>query len=200
MKRAFLGRWGGPLAIVLVAAAMLRWTWGTWPDVLIDFGRELYIPWQLLEGRRLYADMAYFYGPLSPYLNAGWFRLMGVGLRALVLGNLLLLAWLVYVLYQLLSAIGTRRSATIACLVFLALFAFGELTGIGNYNFVCPYAHELTHGVILALTALWALYRSINVVVNDAGWCWWSWPPAWSCSPSRRSCWRQPRRSSSVWG
>ena len=45
-------------------------TWGGWPDVLIDYGKELTIAWELAEGRALYRDVAYFLGPLSPYLNA----------------------------------------------------------------------------------------------------------------------------------
>lgn len=39
------------LASVFVALAVR--TWGTWPDVLIDFGRELYVPWRLSLGERL---------------------------------------------------------------------------------------------------------------------------------------------------
>ena len=37
--------------------------------LMIDFGRELYVPWQLNEGKALYRDIAYFHGPFSPYLN-----------------------------------------------------------------------------------------------------------------------------------
>ena len=70
------GRLAGPLTIALAGAAMLAWTWGTWPNVLVDFGRELYVPWRLTEGEVLYRDIAYFTGPLSPYLNALWFRLL----------------------------------------------------------------------------------------------------------------------------
>ena len=59
-------KWWGPLCGVAVGAAMLAWTWGTWPDVLVDFGGELYVPWRLAEGDVLYRDVAYFTGPLSP--------------------------------------------------------------------------------------------------------------------------------------
>ena len=79
---------------------MLAWTWGTWPNVLVDFGRELYVPWRLAEGEVLYRDIAYFNGPLSPYLNALWFRLFGVGLRTLVVCNGLLLVGVLVLLYR----------------------------------------------------------------------------------------------------
>ena len=43
-----------PLLVIGVAAgAMTWWTWGTWPDAIVDFGRELYVPWQLTLGKVL---------------------------------------------------------------------------------------------------------------------------------------------------
>ena len=62
-----LKRWTGPLAIALCAAAMIAETWGTWNDVLIDFGRELYVPWRLTEGDVPFRDVVHFNGPISPY-------------------------------------------------------------------------------------------------------------------------------------
>jgi uncharacterized membrane protein len=87
---------------------MLWWSWGTWPDPLIDFGRELYVPWQLTAGKVLYRDIAHLNGPLSPYLNALWFKLLGVSLRSLVVGNIAIWVLLVWMLYRILVEIGSR--------------------------------------------------------------------------------------------
>ena len=38
--------------------------WSVGPDPLIDFGRELYVPWRITEGDVLYRDVAYFNGPV----------------------------------------------------------------------------------------------------------------------------------------
>lgn len=100
--------WAGWLLIFATGALMAYWTWGAWPDVVIDFGRELYVAWRLTEGDVLYRDLAYFNGPLSPYINMIWFRLFGVGLRTLVLCNLFLLACFVVLLYQMLNDISDR--------------------------------------------------------------------------------------------
>ena len=35
--------------------------------------------------------------------------------------------------------------------------AFGQLVGYGNYNFVTPYIHGVTHGIALSLVAMVAL-------------------------------------------
>lgn len=153
-----IARWAGPALVVVVGAVMLGWSWGTWPDVLTDFGRELYVPWQLTEGETLYRDIAYFNGPLSPYLNALWFRLFGVSLRTLVICNIVILAGLVCLLYRILSDLGDRLSATAACLVFVTCFAFVQIDRVGNYNYVCPYSHEMTHGLTLAMLAVSCLF------------------------------------------
>jgi hypothetical protein len=57
--------WVGPLLLIGTGAAMVWWTWGAWPDPLVDFGRELYVPWRLAQGGRLFTDIAWFSGPLS---------------------------------------------------------------------------------------------------------------------------------------
>jgi hypothetical protein len=144
-------------AIGLAGLAMLTWTWRASPDPLIDFGRELYVPWRLAAGDVLYRDVAYLNGPLAPYWNSLWFRLLGPSLMALVTSNLLVLSALTSLLYVSLRDIGTRVGATVACLVFLALFAFGQFLAISNYNFVDPYSHDLTHGVLLSVVALFCV-------------------------------------------
>jgi hypothetical protein len=146
--------WLGSSLIAIAGFAMLYLSWRTWPDVLIDFGRELYVPWRLAAGQTLYTDIAYFNGPLSPYWNALWFRLFGTGLMTLVASNLVLLAVLTALLYRLLLVIGTPVGATAACLVFVTLFAFGQFLGVGNYSFVTPYSHDLTHAVLLSIVGL----------------------------------------------
>ncbi|MBI5431491.1 MAG: hypothetical protein HZA52_01540 [Planctomycetes bacterium] len=143
---------GAALAVAFVALA--AWTWGTWPDVLVDFGRECYAPWRLAEGDVLYRDLAWFNGPLSPYVNALAFELGGASLRTLFVANLAVLAGVVAVVWGVRARASTPLAATAACLVVLALCGFGQLVGIGNYNFIAPYSHETTHGLLLGLAAL----------------------------------------------
>ena len=141
--------------IVGTAGVMLAWSWGTWPDVFVDFGRELYVAWRLEVGDVLYRDIAWFNGPLSAHWNALLFRLFGTGLRTLVLGNLAVVAATLLLLYSLLSRVGDRLCATVACVVFSTLFAFSQVDEIGNDNYLTPYSHEVTHGLALSLFAIW---------------------------------------------
>ena len=141
---------------------MLWHSWGKWPDPLIDFGRELYVPWMLSEGNLLYRDIHYFNGPLSPHLNALWFRLFGVGLSTLTWVNLALTAALVPLLYRTLRHASSQLAALVACLTFVVLFGFSQYVGVGNYNYVSPYSHEASHGMLLSWVVLAALLTHLK--------------------------------------
>ena len=148
-------RWAlaGQLLIAAVGAALLIWTWRAWPDPVVDFGRELYVPWRLAEGELLFRDIAWFNGPLSPYLNSLWFRLFGTGLMTLAWANLGVLIAALALSYRILARLAGTAAATVGCLVFLAMFAFAQLVGFANYNWIAPYSHEATHGLALALAS-----------------------------------------------
>jgi hypothetical protein len=151
------------IAIVATFAAMLAFSWGKWPDVLVDFGHELYGPWQLSQGKALVRDIAWgASGPLSPYWNALLFRVFGPSLLVLVAFNATVLALFMALLYATFRSLADRLSATVACLVFLAVFAFAQYVGIGNYNFITPYSHGATHGVVLSVLCIFLLYRHLR--------------------------------------
>ncbi len=138
---------------------LLALTWGRWPDILRDFGRELYIPWQLTAGKVLYCDLAYLNGPLSPYYHALLFSLFGVNSLVLIASNVIILFLVVSFTYGFVQEMADRKTAQIAAVIFLILFAFGHLTQVGNYNFITPYSHELTHGLLLILVLMLLLLR-----------------------------------------
>lgn len=146
---------------VMVFAALLWWSWRRWPDPLVDFGRELYVPWRINAGQVLYRDLASLFGPLSPYVNALWFRLFGTSLLTLALCNLAIFAATVAGIYHLLRLSTDRLTATAAGLVTLALFGFLQYIDVGNYNFVTPYSHETTHGVALSVACFVLLRHSL---------------------------------------
>jgi hypothetical protein len=143
-------------------AALLAWSWRKWPDPLVDFGRELYVPWQLTNGRMLYRDIASLFGPLSPYVNALWFRLFGASLMTLAMVNTAILAATIAGIYHLLRTATDRVTAASATLAAVLLFGFTQYLDVGNYNWATPYSHEATHGVALSVAALVAWQGAIE--------------------------------------
>ncbi len=155
--------WYAGAALNAVAFCLLAWlTWGKWTDVTIDFGRELYVPWQLSEGKALYQDVAYRNGPLSQLWNSFLFRVFGVSLRTLVWFNLSILVVICGLLFRLFHRACGALTATLVCLYFIVVFAFGQYSGIANYNYVTPYQHYQTHGVLLTLLMITALVEAID--------------------------------------
>jgi len=171
----YFQRWTGPLLLALTFAALAAWSWRKWPDLLVDFGRELYVPWQLSLGQVLYRDIALHYGPIAPYLNAGLFKLFGVSLRTLIFGNLAILAGMTALIYSTLQRACDRLTAFTAGLLFLLVFAFPQYSAIGSMNFVAPYSHAATHGMAWSVAMIFCLtlWKSASrpFLLGLAGFC-----------------------------
>ncbi|MCH7866520.1 MAG: hypothetical protein IH881_02410 [Myxococcales bacterium] len=147
-------RYAGPVLMAVVGACAFAQAWPMGPDIQVDFGRELYVPWRISEGDRLYSDIAYFNGPLSSYWNALWFSVFGIGLSTLKIVNLSITIAIAGLFYRILATISDRFSASVAGIFFTGAIAFGQSLSIGNYNYLTPYSHELTHGLALSLLGL----------------------------------------------
>jgi len=154
--------WVPPVLLLAISAAMLSWNPNGWVHPLVDYGRELYVPWRITEGEVLYRDIAYFNGPLSPYLNALWFQLFGVSMHTLTVVNAAIAAGACALLYRLLAAISDRFTATVASAMFLFFFVFQHIDYRGTFNWIGPYSHEMTHGMALTLLMVWMLMRHLN--------------------------------------
>lgn len=149
--RIDLWKW---LVLPLVGVTMAVISWQKWEDLIIDFGQQAYVAWQLSEGQVLYRDIFYIYGPLSSYVHALLFKIFGPGILVLAWFNMGLIVSLTIVLYQLFKILTDAKTANFICLTFLGVFAFGQYKLGGNYNFVCAYVYELPHGVFLSFLAL----------------------------------------------
>ncbi|MBF0216840.1 MAG: tetratricopeptide repeat protein [Candidatus Omnitrophica bacterium] len=143
------------LPVILTGMIMISLGWRKWPDILIDFGRELYVPWQLSEGKVLYRDIAYFRGPFSAYFNAFLFRVFSPGVITLAAANFLLAMSLFFGIDRIFRKAYGRLAAFIAGMSFVSVFAFSQYVKVGNYNFLSPYSHELTHGIIFSVLLIY---------------------------------------------
>src|ERR1700746_4061915 len=65
------------VSLVLLWAWKFHSTWAAWGNLSIDSGHEMYIPALLAEGKMLYRDVWFNFGPAAPYFNGFLFRLFG---------------------------------------------------------------------------------------------------------------------------
>jgi hypothetical protein len=150
--------WPGLLGMALAFVALAALSWRKWPDPLIDFGQQLYVPWRLSRGAVLYHDVSYVYGCLSVCYHAVLFKIFGVSLNVLLVSNFLILIFLLQLVYRLfLKCSDGWTAATIG--LALTVLAFSQLLDVGNYNYICPYSHEVFHGIVLAVVMIASLAR-----------------------------------------
>jgi hypothetical protein len=154
-----------PMGIAFILLAWLSWR--KWPDPLIDFGQQLYVPWRLSRGAVLYHDVSYVYGCLSVCYHAVLFKIFGVSLNVLLASNFLILIFLLLLVYRLfLKSADAWTAATIG--LTLTVLAFGQFLDVGNYNYICPYSHEEFHGIVLAVVMMACLTRWLSTLRSNA--------------------------------
>ena len=145
-------------ALCFLWLALVTFGWARWGSVTIDCGRELYVAAALAEGKMLYRDVWYLYGPGAPYLNSWLFRTFGVHLNVAYLGGSL--AGLIAML------------ALFRCALYFAplsvAFAIGYIVliqsfGGGIFNYPLPYAYASVYGSVAAcLFLLYAIRSAFN--------------------------------------
>lgn len=168
------GRWAAGLGdpglrrvgfalLVFLFVVLTAWSWRKWPDVSIDYGLQLYLPWQLAAGRVFYDELSYLPGgPLSQHFHALLFLCWGPSLLTLVISNLCLLLLLLAVVYDAFFKSADVMTALMIGIVLLTVFSFSQYVMCGNYNYVSPYISETFHGLVMAVLCLSALARSFR--------------------------------------
>lgn len=134
-----------------------------WPESLVDFPRQLYIPWRMSEGALLYQDVTSNYGPLSHLIEAGVFRIFGPGLDVIIGLGLGVMVVVLLLLRGIFGMIGDRLSAWLCSVVFLTAFAMPLYGNAGGslYNYITPYSSEAVYGLAGCLLLVYALMRHV---------------------------------------
>ena len=149
----------GLLVLASLAAYFLHLSWRKWPDPIVDVGPQWYDIWQVSLGAAPYHDFLWNYGPLSLLFNGLLFKCFGPGMMVLVAANLAVYGGIVVLAYLAFRAAWGRLAAFAALAVFISVFSFSILNGVGNYNYATPYSHEATHGMLLLLATAFVMVR-----------------------------------------
>lgn len=123
--------------------------------MLVDCGREAYIPDAMLKGQVLYQDILNVYGPLSYQINASLYLLLGISLDTLFMAGLIQTLVILATLY-LIFRIFASQAISIS-LVFFIMASCVYSVWICNYIFPYSYAMLYALGFFL-LSVLLCLY------------------------------------------
>ena len=153
------------LSLVILWAVKLYSTWAAWGDLTIDSGHEMYVPLLLAQGKQLYRDVWFMYGPLAPYFNSYLFRFFGIHLNVLYwAGSLSALGSAVFLYF-----IGRRLSSELVgwtAGAVLLLDAFQP----SPFCFPLPYSFAAVYACLVGCIFLWA---AINASISTS-WAWMS--------------------------
>lgn len=149
-------------AIGFIALAFLHNTWigwRKWGDLFIDCGKEWDIAAELVRGQHLYVDNRYYYGPLTPYVNALLFRCFGIHVDVMMYAGLAVTAALCVVLYRLSRCFMNRAPSALVTVSILYLFAMSQIYPNGICNYVLPYSQAASYGSLLSLSCIYFLIK-----------------------------------------
>ncbi|MDD4939173.1 MAG: hypothetical protein PHE18_07510 [Candidatus Omnitrophica bacterium] len=161
----------GRVSFIIISLSFLylmSFSWLKWGDLIVDVGREMYVPLKLFEGKILYRDIFYIYGPLSPYFNALLFKIFGPHLYSLFLSGALTAALTAFFTYKVSRFFLSVFFSTFVTAAFLFVLAFGQYVYFGNYNFILPYSYSSVHAAALSLGALYLFF----IWVKDGKYAW----------------------------
>jgi hypothetical protein len=138
-------------------------SWATWGNLTIDCGREMYVPAVLSEGKMLYRDVWYLYGPAGPYFNSFLFRVFGVHLNVLYWAGSLSALGSALFLYLA----GMRLSS---CVVGWTAGAVVLLQSFqpSLFSFPLPYSFSSVYGCLCACLFVWLIIGASG----SKGWRW----------------------------
>ncbi|MCW8132193.1 MAG: glycosyltransferase family 39 protein [Planctomycetota bacterium] len=158
-------RWPRAVSVALIAAALIHslWrSWLCWGDLVVDSGWSLECAACVAGGKMLYRDVPYPHGPFPAYALAACFKLFGTNLSVALSVGLALTLAMAALLYRIARLFTHRAGAAAAAVVFVYVFAFGRYSINGIFNFMLPYAHSATFGIVAAAGSAYFALRHMR--------------------------------------
>ena len=131
---------------------------GHYSNILIDFGREVYYPEQILQGKVLFKDLFNIYGPLSYQVNALLYKVFGTKLTTLYgagwICSLLAISGIYLIAQKFLSKFASFSIG------FFTICVCITTTSIFSFHF--PYSWAILYGLISFLYSLYFLLNYLD--------------------------------------
>lgn len=126
---------------------------GHYSGILIDFGREVYYPERILEGKVLYKDLFNIYGPLAYQINAILYAIFGAKLSTLYGAGYFCSILAVSGIYLITQKFLSKYLSF--CVGIFTISICVMTTSIFNFHF--PYSWAVLYGLIAFLFSLYFL-------------------------------------------
>lgn len=129
---------------------------------LIDIGRELYFPQEILNGKVLYKDIFNLFGPFSYLFNALLYKIVPLKTFTVVK----IIGYMVSILY--ISGIYSVSKKLFEKFYAFIISLFSIIIGVasvGLFSYTMPYAISIMYG---AIAFIWSIYFFITSAYNNS--------------------------------
>ena len=113
-------------------------------NMLVDFQREAYVPFDILNSKALFKDIFIIYGPFGYIFNAFLYKIFAVNINVLLFEAHIISYFIMIFFYFIALKYLNRNLAFIFSLFFILISIFSNST----FSFVLPYS----------FSSLWAIF------------------------------------------
>ena len=126
-----------------------------WGDIIIDCGREVYVPYAITQGKVLYKDIFCIYGPFPYLFNAFFLKILPFKLNTYyAIGAMFGLSYILGVYLCARNFLSKLVSMAMCALVMYAVVLDNFI-----FNYILPYSYAI---VFASVFSIWILYFLIN--------------------------------------
>ena len=113
--------------------------------LLVDHGRELFLPAQILDGKVPYKDITLIYFPLAYYINALVYKVLGVHLDSMIIFQTVICSIFSVVYYFLSREFLSRRVSFLLTILIISCCVFSDNDLFG---YVTSYSYARSYGAM----------------------------------------------------
>lgn len=137
--------------IFLIMSFLFLMFYGKLGSYLVDVGREVYLPWRMLEGEVLYKDLFNMYGPLGYQINTILFKIFGANLNTLYYAGFVSSVFISYFVYFISKLFVDKKIALSIVSVIITTCVFSS----GLFNFIFTYSYNAVYALLGLLVSLY---------------------------------------------
>lgn len=139
----------------IICGIALFFSVGHCNNIILDVGREVYYPEQILKGEVLYKDLFVIYGPFAYLFNAILYKVLGAKLSTLYFSGICSSFLAISGIYFLAKEFLSKSLSFSICLLTI----FTSVYSAVFFNFSFPYSWAMLYGTIAYVFALLSLIK-----------------------------------------
>lgn len=132
-------------------------TYGSWGNLLIDCGREAYVPYAIINNKLLYKDIFTIYGPFPYLFIAFFYKILFFNLNIIYFLGAIFAMFYLFAVYLIAREFLSALLSTSICLLII----FAVIFDASVFNFILPYSFAM---VFASTFSIWILYFLIKYI------------------------------------